>query len=76
MKYTTKITSVTVVPEGEPIYSEQATRITVTDESGGEFLWVEQSCRTDVGKVSISPEEWPAIRDAIDSMIAQCGGAK
>lgn len=71
MKYTTKITSVTVLPEGEPLYSETATQITMTDESGGAFLEVVQH----VGKVLISPEEWPAIRDAIDSLIKQCGGA-
>ncbi len=75
MKYTTKITSVTVVPEGEPIYSEMATQITMTDEAAGEFVEVVQSGRTDVGKICINPEEWPAIRDAIDSMIKQCGGA-
>lgn len=76
MKYTTKITSVTVVPEGETIYSEMATQITITDESCGEFLWVEQSGRTEAGKIAIDPDEWPSIRDAIDSMIAQCEGVK
>ena len=37
---------------------------------------VEQAGRTDVGKIAINPEEWPAIREAIDSMIAQCGDVK
>jgi len=77
MNYITKTTSVTVLPEGEPLYSEMATEIKMTDDEGGwEFVEVVQSGRTDVGKICIAPEEWPAIRDAVDSMIKQCGGAK
>jgi hypothetical protein len=33
---------------------------------------VEQSGRTDLGKIAINPGEWPAIRDAIDRMFAVC----
>lgn len=74
MKYETRIMSLTVAPEGEPTFSEMATTIKIEDESAGEFVVVIQSGRTDVGKISINPEEWPAMRDAIDRLIAECRG--
>ena len=42
MKYTSRITQITVLPVGEPIFSEKATVISIDDESGGEFITVKQ----------------------------------
>lgn len=67
-----RTTQIHVVPPGEPLYSEMATTVSVTDESGGEFVEVEQSGRGDLGKIMIEPNEWPALRDAIDQMIGEC----
>lgn len=72
MIYTTRTTSLTVLPEGQPIYSEQATSVNIVDEAGGEFVEVCQSGRSDLGKIAINPEEWPTLRAAIDTMIEQC----
>ena len=72
MKYETRITSYTVAPAGEPTYSEQATQVNLVDESGGEFIEVCQSGRSDLGKIAINPDEWPELRKAIDSLIKQC----
>lgn len=33
---------------------------------------VEQHGRSDVGKIAISTDEWPALRQAIDTMIEEC----
>lgn len=72
--FETRITAVTVVPVGSPIYVEMATKIEIVDEAAGEFVEVKQ-CRGqpgDTGSVSIAPDEWPAVRKAIDKMIGEC----
>lgn len=71
MKYITRITQFTVVPEGKPIYNEMATEVTLDDECGGEFVKVTQHVE-DGGSIKIEPEEWPTLRDAINDMIAFC----
>jgi len=45
------------------------------DEAAGEFLEIEQqSGRTDVKSqtIAISPEEWPALKRAIEQLLADC----
>ena len=71
--YETRITAVVVAPKGHPIFSECATTVRIDDDdAGGEFVEVEQSGRVDLGKICISPEEWPALRAAIDDLISKC----
>lgn len=77
-EYEARAVSWVVVPKGEEQYSEMATTIRITDESAGEFVEVEQSGRTDVGKICIDVDEWPTLRKTIDLAIAACraeGGA-
>ena len=73
--YRTRITQLTVVPEGEPSFSEMATTVEIDDESAGEFVVVSQDARTDKG-IAITPEEWPELRAAINQMIEQCEGGR
>lgn len=74
MTYETRTIGLILAPKGAPIFSEQATEIKIVDESAGEFVEVCQSGRVDLGKIAISPEEWPALRGAIDSLIKECRG--
>ena len=69
-----RYTQITVAPEGEPIFSEQATHVSIEDEGSGEFLKVSQINHhaQKKGAFEITPEEWPTIRDAIDAMVAAC----
>lgn len=69
---TARITQLTVLPEGESIFSEMATTITIADEGSGEFVVVDQHGRTDIGKITIDPREWPALRKAVDRMVREC----
>jgi hypothetical protein len=72
INYETRITQVVVVPEGEPICSELATTIQIEDEAEGiELLTIKQSLRGEAC-IRIYPPEWPAIRAAIDDMMARC----
>ena len=66
-----RITQITVCPPNEPIFSEMATTVQIRDEAAGEFLEVSQNFEG-AGKIFINPEEWPAIRRAINRLIRQC----
>ena len=68
--------AVMVNKTSEPSFSEMATIVRIEDESGGEFVEVKQEGRTDIGKIQITPEEWPMLRKAIDMIIAECREAK
>jgi len=72
MDYEIRVTELVVLPVGQPTYSEMATTVVIVDEAAGEFVEVVQHWRADPGKIMINPEEWPAIREAIDRLIAEC----
>lgn len=72
MGFEGRVTAVTVCKKGEPIFSEYATRVEIVDEAAGEFVEVSQAGREGGGKIAIDPNEWPALRDAIDELIAAC----
>lgn len=67
---TTRPTQWTIIPEGEAIFHERATVITVEDEAAGEFLRVHQHHVNDGGTILIDSDEWPVLRQAIDDAIA------
>ena len=62
-----------VVPSGKPIYDEAATTIGLDDEGGGLFVTIRQEADLDTNEVKIDPEEWPAIRAAVNRMVRECG---
>lgn len=68
----TRVTRLLVLPEGEPAYSEMGTTVSIDDEAGGEYVVVEQHGRTDIGKIAVNPEEWPALRAAINRLVRAC----
>lgn len=70
LKYHIQPLSVIVKPVDQPIFSELATTVCRVDEGAGMFVEVEQSGRTDLGKIAIDPAEWPVLRQAIDEMIS------
>jgi hypothetical protein len=68
MTQTTRVTRLHVLPEGEPLFSEQAFTVEIDDEAGGEFVVV----RDRDGEIRLNAEEWPALREAIDRMVKEC----
>lgn len=66
----TNVTQIIVRPLGEPIFSELATTVSIVDEAAGCFVEVEQSGRTDLGKIALNADEWPPLRKAIDRLVA------
>ena len=76
MTYETRITRLTVIPKGEPIFSETATHIQIEDEAAGEFISIEQTHDDHTGKIVFNPDEWPAIRDAVEGLLDDCRASK
>lgn len=78
--YRSRVVALAVQRDGEPMHSEMTTHVRIVDEGGGEIVEVVQHGRTDIGKIQINPDEWPALRDTIDQMIPLCqperGGGK
>jgi hypothetical protein len=72
MTYETRITKVTVVPKGEPLYHEGATEIKIVDDAAGEYLEVSQCSDHNEGKILIDSVEWPVLKKAINKMIKEC----
>ena len=71
MKYTSRITQITVLPVGEPIFSDRATVVSLDDESGGEYITVKQQMDTTAEMnqtVAFEPEEWEEVKGVIDQM--------
>ena len=69
-----RVTQIIVLPEDEPIFSERGYTITIKDESAGEYIEIED--HQEESKVAINPEEWPAIRAAINKMVKKCRNEK
>jgi hypothetical protein len=71
MKYTSRITQITVLPVGEPFFSEKATIVSIDDEAGGEFITVRQQMDYSSQRdqtVAFEPDEWEEVKGVIDQM--------
>lgn len=67
------ITRITLVPEGEPIFSEMGYQVEIDDVAGGEFVVVHCNM-SGYDKIAINPGEWDVLKPAIDEMIKRCRG--
>lgn len=72
MQFETRVTAITVCHKCAPLFSESATLIEIVDHAAGEFVKVSQSVLGGAEKISISPAEWPHIRDAIAKLVGEC----
>lgn len=59
-----KIASFVLKPESEPIFSEQATVISIDDEAAGPFIVIRQSGRSD-NSISLNFGEWEMLAEGI-----------
>jgi hypothetical protein len=67
--YIKRNTRITLCRENDRLFSPGITHIEITDEAAGEFIIVRQQLETDQNTIAIDPEEWPHLRDAIETMI-------
>ena len=66
------ITAITILPEGEPIFSEMATTVKIEDEAAGAFISIQQSDNLDKGKVNFDEKEWPMVKEAVEELLKVC----
>lgn len=71
MKYKSRVTAITVLPDGESIFSEQATILAVEEEGAGEYISITQcNGHCDGGqKIAFDPgQEWEQVKAAFDRL--------
>lgn len=69
----TRVLKVGLMTKEQAVFNDGVVTIEIDDEAAGEFLVVRQVTHEGPeGKLSIDPRQWPAIRAAIDKMIAEC----
>lgn len=67
----TRITQLTVAPEGVDLYDDRSTHIEIDDEGGGEFITISRPDSADAN-IRIDLEEWPSIRAAVNKLVKEC----
>jgi hypothetical protein len=75
--YAVRVTRLSVLPPKEPLFSEQCTHITIVDEAAGEYLEIEQqsgSVDVKAQTIMVTPEEWPALKQAVETLLAEIHG--
>jgi len=70
MNYSRWITTETIVPTGEALFTEGATEVTMDDEACGAYVKVTQHPDAEsAATVSFDTDEWPTVRQVIDDMV-------
>ncbi len=75
--YIIRVTRLSVMPPKQPLFSEQCTHITIVDEAAGEYLEIEQQSGSNdvkVQTVTVTPEEWPTLKQAVETLLAEILG--
>ena len=74
MKYTSRITQMTILPVGEPIFSERATIVSIVDEAAGEYIQVKQQADTTSETdqtITFDLDEWEEVTDVVNQMFGE-----
>jgi len=63
---------ITVLPKGEPIFSHQATEISIVDEAAGPFIEIKQFPQEgEEQTIKFNVEEWPCIAKAVVKILQE-----
>ena len=73
MNHRTILGQLMVIPDGKTWADEGVTIIGIDDEGGGAFVTVRQEENLNTNEIRIDPDEWPAVRAAINRMVRECG---
>ena len=69
MNYIQQTVSMCIRPKGDPLFSEQATTITMVDDAAGAYIEISQDQSAGKQTIGIDAEEWPALKLAIEEML-------
>ena len=71
------ITRISLIPEGEPIFAESVTHVSIEDEAAGPFMVIRQyhDYAKDVHEIRLDLEEIPEFIEAVRDIQAsiECG---
>ena len=71
-EYITRVTRLSVMLKGDPIYANSVTHIEIEDEAGGEFVVVkQQDDLIEPGEIRIALDEWEAIKAAVEQLLPE-----
>ena len=76
MTYRTITTQRRIIPAGKTMDDEGVTIIGMADEGGGAFVTIRQEEDLNTNEIRIDPDEWPAVRAAVNRMVRECGRAE
>jgi hypothetical protein len=63
---------ITVLPKGEPIFSHQATEISIVDEAAGPFIEIKQFPQEgDEQSIKFNVDEWAYIAKAVGKILQE-----
>jgi hypothetical protein len=63
---------ITVLPKGEPIFSHQATEISIVDEAAGPFIEIKQFPQEgDEQTIKFNVDEWSYIAKAVGKILQE-----
>jgi hypothetical protein len=63
---------ITVLPKGEPIFSHQATEISIVDEAAGPFIEIKQFPEVgDEQSIKFNVDEWSYIAKAVGKILQE-----
>jgi hypothetical protein len=63
---------ITVLPKGEPIFSHQATEISIVDEAAGPFIEIKQFPQEgDEQTIKFNVDEWTYIAKAVGKILQE-----
>jgi len=68
-KFNARITKITILPEGTPIFGVEAIHVTVADEAAGEYISIEQITEQSDNKIGFEKEAWPLLKKAIQTIV-------
>jgi hypothetical protein len=72
MKYRQTIKTIIVHPEGQPLFDELATEVSINDEGGGYYVILTQfPDDPELGQVRLGPEEIDAVYAAAKQLLTQ-----
>jgi hypothetical protein len=74
MKYTSRITQMTILPVGEPLFSDRATVVSIVDKAAGEYIQVKQQADTTSETdqtIAFDPDEWEEVTDVVNQMFGE-----
>lgn len=72
MKYTQTIKTIIVHPEGEPLFDESATHVSIDDEGGGNYLIFTQfPDDPEPGQIRLDPDELEQVYFAAQQLLTQ-----